>query len=242
MNPFPSSSGATTGRLAGGCAPRLRDRNAAIPVNRELQPVIQQYHLPFEHFDALLKGVEMDLDVKRYEDYEDSTILLPRRIGRRPAEHRSLRLPGSGLPGLRGLPGQGAATDQHPARCPRPMPSAAASTCRCPNWRGSRWRPEEILRLEYSPRFFELAQQRGRARPPFLSAGPRDPARRGSPLDGRRRVDGLGLLAAAAQTGAQRFNVFGPERTRLSRGQKTLLILRTWCRLVSGAAAPSYGA
>src|ERR1039457_1448067 len=29
------------------------------PVNRELQPVIHQYHLPFDHFDALLQGVEM---------------------------------------------------------------------------------------------------------------------------------------------------------------------------------------
>jgi hypothetical protein len=40
---------------------------------------------------------------------------------------------------------------------------------------------------------------------------------------------------------AQRFDVFGPERARLSSGQKTLLILRTWFRLISGAAAPSYG-
>src|SRR6516165_10876625 len=39
-------------------------------VNAELQPVIQQYHLPFEHFDELIKGVEMDLDIKRYQDYE----------------------------------------------------------------------------------------------------------------------------------------------------------------------------
>ena len=36
------------------------------PVNRELQPIIHQYHLPFEHFDALLQVVEMDLDIKRY--------------------------------------------------------------------------------------------------------------------------------------------------------------------------------
>ena len=39
-------------------------------VNRELQPVIQRCHLPFELFDELLKGVEMDLDIKRYENYE----------------------------------------------------------------------------------------------------------------------------------------------------------------------------
>ena len=39
-------------------------------VNREFQPVIQQCHLPFELFDELLKGVEMDLDIKRYENFE----------------------------------------------------------------------------------------------------------------------------------------------------------------------------
>src|SRR5580698_6334175 len=39
-------------------------------VNRELQPVIQQYSLPFELFDELIKGCEMDLDIKRYENFE----------------------------------------------------------------------------------------------------------------------------------------------------------------------------
>ena len=38
--------------------------------------------------------------------------------------------------------------------------------------------PEEILRLEYSPRFCALANSVAAARPAFLSAGPRDPARR----------------------------------------------------------------
>src|SRR5262245_50619766 len=40
------------------------------PVNRELQPVIRQYHLRFEHFDDLIRGCEMDLSIKRYETDE----------------------------------------------------------------------------------------------------------------------------------------------------------------------------
>src|SRR5712672_1347264 len=36
-------------------------------VNRELRPAIQQYRLPFDYFDELLKGVEMDLNIKRYQ-------------------------------------------------------------------------------------------------------------------------------------------------------------------------------
>src|SRR5688572_9847673 len=39
-------------------------------VNRELQPVIQHHRLPFSLFDELIKGVEMDLDIKRYDNYE----------------------------------------------------------------------------------------------------------------------------------------------------------------------------
>ncbi len=40
------------------------------PVNRELQPVIRQFNLRFELFDDLIKGCEMDLDIKRYENFE----------------------------------------------------------------------------------------------------------------------------------------------------------------------------
>ena len=39
----------------------------------------------------------------------------------------------------------------------------------------------------------------------------------------------------------QRFNVFGPKLTRLNKGQKTLLVLRTWWRFASGAMSPNYG-
>src|SRR5665213_769344 len=42
----------------------------AFEVNRELQPVIAQYRLPFAHFDELIRGMEMDLEIKRYETYE----------------------------------------------------------------------------------------------------------------------------------------------------------------------------
>ena len=52
------------------CAAPAARETPQFPVNRELQPVIRQYHLPFELFDDLLRGVEMDLDIKRYETYE----------------------------------------------------------------------------------------------------------------------------------------------------------------------------
>ena len=42
----------------------------AFTVNRELQPIIAAYKLPFALFDELIRGVEMDLDIKRYETFE----------------------------------------------------------------------------------------------------------------------------------------------------------------------------
>ena len=39
----------------------------------------------------------------------------------------------------------------------------------------------------------------------------------------------------------QRFNVFGPEVTRLNKGQKVLLILRSWLRFASGTESHNYG-
>src|SRR5271170_4444755 len=42
-----------------------------LAVNQELQPAIRQFHLPFALFDELIKGCEMDLERKHYENYEE---------------------------------------------------------------------------------------------------------------------------------------------------------------------------
>lgn len=41
-----------------------------LPVNVELRPIIQKYSLPFALFDELIKGCEMDLEITRYENYD----------------------------------------------------------------------------------------------------------------------------------------------------------------------------
>src|SRR3954466_13031925 len=43
----------------------------SFPTNRELQPVIARHQLKFELFDELIRGVEMDLHIKRYETFEE---------------------------------------------------------------------------------------------------------------------------------------------------------------------------
>src|SRR5215471_6449978 len=60
-------------QLAAWRADVRRACDGAVPqfaVNRELQVVIRNYRLTFELFDDLIRGVEMDLTIKRYETYE----------------------------------------------------------------------------------------------------------------------------------------------------------------------------
>src|SRR5881409_2537064 len=44
---------------------------AEFVVLRELQPFIVKHHLPFLLFDELIRGVEMDLEIKRYQTMEE---------------------------------------------------------------------------------------------------------------------------------------------------------------------------
>ena len=212
------------------------------PVNRELQPVIRQYHLPFEHFDALLEGVEMDLDIKRYENYEQLELYCYRVASvvgllsievfgyqdpacRAYAVHLGKALQLTNI--LRDV-----RSDAERGRIYLPLSELARFKVS----------PEEILRLEYSPRFFELANSVAQRARHFYRL-----ARETLPAADRRSMVAAGLMGSVywrllRKLERQRFDVFGPELTRLNKGQKTLLILRSWLRFVSGAVSHNYGA
>ena len=211
------------------------------PVNRELQPAIRQYHLPFEHFDELIRGVEMDLDIKRYGTCQQLELYCHRVASvvgllsieifgyQNPACRNYAVYLGKALQLtniLRDVRG-----DAERGRIYLPLSELA----RC------QVREEEILRFDYSTRFRELATGvAGRARHFYQLA--RDTL----PAEDRRTMMAAELMGSVywrllRKLERQQFNVFGPELTRLNKGQKLLLILRTWCRLVSGAVAPNYG-
>ena len=211
------------------------------PVNRELQAVIHHYNLPFALFDALLNGVEMDLDVKRYEDY-DALELYCYRVAsvvgllsievfgyRDPACKEYAVFLGKALQLTNIL--RDVQPDARRGRIYLPLSELARFKVA----------PEEILRLEYSPRFYELAKGAAERARYFYQQ-----ARATLPAVDRRSMIAAELMGSVywrllRKLEAQRFDVFGPERARLSGGQKASLILRTWFRLISGAAAPSYG-
>jgi phytoene synthase len=101
--------------------------------------------------------------------------------------------------------------------------------------------PEEILRAEYSPRFRNLAESVAqRARHFYQQASLTLPA-----ADRRSMVAaevmGSVYWRLLRKLERQQFDVFGPKPTRLNKGQKILLILRTGLRAASGAMAPNYG-
>ncbi len=232
-------------QLAGWRADVRRACGAETPefqVNRELQPVIHRYHLAYDLFDELLRGVEMDLDIKRYETYELLELYCYRVasvVGRLSIEVFGYEVPatreyavhlGKALQLTNIL--RDVRSDAQRGRIYLPL-------CELNRFQVS---PEEILRLEYSTRFFELANSvAGRARHFYQLA------RETLPAADRRSMAAAELMGAVywhllRKLERQRFNVFGDQRVGLSKGRKGLLILRTWFRFVSGAVSPNYGA
>lgn len=211
------------------------------PVNRELQPVIQQYCLPFELFDELLRGVEMDLDVKRYENYAELDkycyrvasvvgLLSIEIFGyQNPSSRDYATNLGKALQLTNIL--RDVRSDAERGRIYLPLAELACFQVS----------PEEILRLEYSSRFRELAASVAHRARHFYQR-----ARETLPAEDRRAMIAAELMGSVywrllRKLERQEFNVFGDTPTRLNQGQKFLLILRTWYRLVSGAMAPNYG-
>ena len=211
-------------------------------VNRELQPVIRQYHLAFEQFDALLQGVEMDLDIKRYENYEQLELYCYRVASvvgllsievfgyQNPACREYAVWLGKALQLTNIL--RDVRSDAQRGRIYLPLSELARFKVS----------PEEILRLEYSPRFFELANSVAQRARHFYRL-----ARETLPAADRRSMIAAELMGSVywrllCKLERRRFDVFGPELTRLNKGQKALLILRSWLRFASGALSPNYGA
>jgi len=210
-------------------------------VNRELQPVIRKYRLPFLLFDELIKGCEMDLDIKRYENFEQLELYCSRVasvVGLLSIEVFGYRNPacrdyaiylGKALQLTNIL--RDVRTDAERGRIYPPLSELEKFKVR----------ENEILNFKYSDRFYALAASiAGRAKN-FYNL-----ARQTLPVEDRRAMVAAELMGSVYWRLLQKleqhqFNVFGPSPTRLHAGQKLLLILRAWLRLASGAMTPDYG-
>jgi phytoene synthase len=100
---------------------------------------------------------------------------------------------------------------------------------------------EEILRHEYSPRFRDLAASVAARAKHFYQQ-----ARVTLPAVDRKSMVAAELMGSVywrllRKLEGRQFDVFGPKLTRLNKGHKLLLILRTGLRVASGAVSPNYG-
>lgn len=210
-------------------------------VNRELQPVIREFHLPFALFDELIQGCEMDLQIKRYETYEQLELYCYRVasvVGLLSIEIFGHRSPacrdyaiylGKALQLTNIL--RDVRTDAERGRIY--LPQSELARCQVTE--------REILNFEYSDRFRSLAESVAARAKQFYQL-----ARETLPPEDRRSMVAAELMGSVywrllRKLERQQFNVFGPTPTRLSKGQKILLIFRSWCRFVSGATSPNYG-
>ena len=212
------------------------------PVNRELQPVIQQFRLPFNLFDELLKGVGMDLDIKRYENYEQLELYCHRVasvvgllsieiFGYKNAACRDYAVHlGKALQLTNIL--RDVRTDADRGRIYFPLSELARFNVT----------PDEILRHEYSERFAQLAGSVARRARGFYRQ-----ARETLPDEDRRAMVAAELMGAVywqllKKLERRKFDIFGPKPLKLSKPEKLALIFRSWFGFATGSQSSNYGA
>ena len=211
------------------------------PSNRELQPVIKQFQLPFELFDELIKGCEMDLDRNRYEDFETLEkycyhvasvvgLLSIEVFGYKNQATRDYAIYlGKALQLTNIL--RDVKTDAGRGRIYLPQSELFKfNIC-----------DEEILDGEYSKRYFTLAESAATRARHFYQL-----AQKTLPPEDRKSMVAAELMGSVywqllKKLEQNQFNVFGEWPVRVSRAEKLFLIFRAWLRFVSNSKTPNYG-
>jgi 15-cis-phytoene synthase len=209
--------------------------------NQEFQPIIRQFHLPCALFDELIKGCEMDLDTKRYENYEQLELYCYRVASvvgllsieifgyqnpacREYAIHLGKALQLTNI--LRDV-----RTDAERGRIYLPQSELEKFDVR----------EKEILAFKYTANYHALAASvAGRARHFYQLA------RQTLPPADRKSMVAAELMGSVywqllKKLEANEFNVFGDQPVRLPKTQKLVLIFRSWLRFVGNSNAPNYG-
>ncbi|HEY5912920.1 MAG TPA: presqualene diphosphate synthase HpnD [Verrucomicrobiae bacterium] len=210
-------------------------------VNRELQPVIHQYHLPCEYFEALLEGVQMDLEINRYATYEELDLYCYRVAS--VVGLLSIEIFGYTDPACRDYAVHLGKALQYTNILRDVRTDAQRGRIYLPADELARFKvpQEDILGLKYSDQFRALAASVAeRARGLYRQA------RETLPAADRRSMVAAELMGSVywrllRKLEERRFDVFGPVPTRLSKGQKLALIFRAWAGSAAGRTSPAYG-
>jgi len=211
------------------------------PVNQELQPFIRRYQMPYDLFDELIQGCEMDLDTLRYTTFEA-------------LEQYCYRV--ASVVGLLSIDIFGY-TNPVCREYAIELGQALQLTnilrdVRCDAERGRIYLPQsvlnqcgveeaEILRGAPSDRFGDVARTIAqKARQHYSNA------RQLLPEKDRRAMVAAELMGSVywrllLKIEASGFQVFQPEPTRLSKPRKLLLILAAWWRHAARSTRSAYG-
>jgi phytoene synthase len=210
-------------------------------VNRELQPIIKQFSLPFELFDELIKGCEMDLEIKRYENFkqlESYCYRVASVVGLLSIEIFGYKNPvardyaiylGKALQLTNIL--RDVKTDAGRGRIYLPLDEL----------RKFGVSEAEILNSKYSENYQVLAASVAeRARNFYVLA------RQALPPEDRKSMVAAELMGSVywqllKKLEASQFNVFGAQPVRISKPQKLALIFRAWLRFICNSKTPNYG-
>jgi phytoene synthase len=219
----------------------VEDQPPQLVTNQEFQPIIRQFHLPYALFDELIKGCEMDLDTKRYENYEQLELYCYRVASvvgllsieifgyqnpacREYAIHLGKALQLTNI--LRDV-----RTDAERGRIYLPQSELEKFDVR----------ENEILAFKYTANYHALAASvAGRAKHFYQLA------RQTLPPADRKSMVAAELMGSVywqllKKLEANEFNVFGDQPVRLPKAKKLFLIFRSWLRYVSNSNAPNYG-
>ena len=211
------------------------------PVNRELQPVIQKYSLPFELFDEIIKGCEMDLDIRRYDTFEqleDYCYRVASAVGL-----LSINIFGYQQPATRDYAISLGKALQLTNILRDVKTDAARGRIYLPRRELKKFNvaENEIIEGRYSENYRVLAENVADRAKGFYSA-----AKKSLPPEDRKAMIAAELMGTVYWQLLERlesvhFNVFGPEPIRLSRPEKLALICKSWLRFALGTSAGNYG-
>ena len=210
-------------------------------INQEFQPIIRQFHLPYPLFDELIKGCEMDLDTKRYDNYEQLELYC----------HRVASV--VGLLSIEIFGYRNAACRDYAIYLGKALQlTNILRDVRTDAGRGRIYLPQselqrfnvsetELLTSRYTANYRALAASVAERAKNFYTL-----ARQTLPAEDRKAMVAAELMGSVywqllKKLEANQFNVFGEKPIRLQKAQKLLLIFRSWLRYAVNSKAPAYG-
>jgi len=210
-------------------------------INQEFQPIVHKFHLPFALFDELIKGCEMDLDTKRYENYEQLELYCHRVAS--VVGLLSIEIFGYHNPACRDYAIYLGKALQITNILRDVRTDAGRGRIYLPQSELERFDvPEkEILAFKYTANYRALAASVASRAKNFYQL-----ARQTLPLEDRKAMVAAELMGSVYwqllnKLEANGFNVFGEQPIRLPKAQKLVLIFSAWLRFVGNSQTPNYG-